>query len=169
MRRESDVDLARETEVRQMLSTAWGLNVVKLEDEDDWSPVDSTLWTLGPDPVLVGVVEIKARPDIHYGQYDSLFFSDDKWAKLVIKEMEWLVPGYMVWFLPSDNNKLLYTHAMNTDRAGLVWPDGRTDRGDKNDIEDMIHLPWSVPWAVRYGRRPTIIGRHIAMLEGRLT
>ena len=127
---ETNSDLAHEAEIGEALSKAWKVSLNKMPRayNIDWMLTNS-------EGKAKAFVELKSRSNPST-QYPTLLLSLHKWmhGKAMAKEIDGPFLVVVKW---TDG---LYYHRQG-DCAVTYGVGGRTDRGDVQDIEPVVHIP----------------------------
>jgi hypothetical protein len=127
---ETESDLEKEREIGKSLSRAWKASLHKLPRayNVDWMLVNE-------DGQAKAFVELKSRSN-RSTQYPTLMLSLHKWmhGKAMAKEIGGVFLIVVKW---TDG---LYYHRQG-DCEVTYGVGGRTDRGDAQDVEPVVHIP----------------------------
>ena len=129
---ETDADLANEVEIKEILSDQWKVAFHKMPRSYniDWLLVDA-------DGMAKAFVELKCRSNPST-QYPTLMLSLHKWmhGKELAREINGVFLVVVRW-----TDGLFYCIPQECEVTFGVG--GRTDRGDDQDVEPVVHIPVS--------------------------
>lgn len=133
---EKPADLAAEAQVAAQLANHWGCKMEKLPK------FYRTDWAIAVGQTIKGFVEIKCRNNTRY-KYDTYMLSLLKWSENVQLAITTGIPFVLavqwtdsVGYLKVDESN--YRHIQSKCSFSMG---GRTDRGDSQDMEPVIHIP----------------------------
>jgi len=130
---ETETDRKNERDAADMIEKAWNCRAIKMGGE--FAPVDFILVGKKTGKIYA-MMEVKCRLGNTHTRFDTIFISQSKVDNLVRISGNHEVPGFLVWRM-SDG--LFYIKAGEGVDPDFSEMGGRTDRGDRQDIEMMNH------------------------------
>lgn len=127
---ETEADLANEVDAQSVIESLWSCDIKKL-------PMRYLVdWAIFQEGKLRAYAEFKRRKHA-MAKFDTLILSHHKWVAGKTLASEANVPFVVI---VQFNDKLAFCETKHA--APISWS-GRTDRGDQQDLEPVVHIPVS--------------------------